>query len=93
MAIQLLVRLVDENHPVIRQAKRTTTIFVHATAHTEPRRRQTFRCAVVPMPDPACGILRSVFVPEQAMSAGLQFGKVDAGCDGFGGAERLSFWR
>jgi hypothetical protein len=91
LAIQLLVCLVDENHPVIGQTKRATAVFVHPTAHTEASWRQTIRYAITPMPDTASGILRSVFIPEQAMGTGLQFGKVDAGRDGFGGAERFSF--
>ena len=93
LAIQLLIRLIDENHPVRRQTKRTTAIFVHAATHAEAVRRQTFRCAIAPMPDPARGIFRTVFIPEQPVGAELQFGEIHAGRDGLRGAERFSPWR
>ena len=93
LPIHLLIRFIDENHPVRRQTKRTTAIFVHAATHAETVRRQTFRCAIAPMPDSARGVLGAVFVPEHTMGAELQFGEVDPGGDGLGGAERLSPWR
>ena len=93
LAIQLLIRLSDENHPIRRQTKRATAIFVHPAAHTEAIRRQTFRHAVAPVPDPASGIFRAIFIPEQTVGTELQFGEVHAGGDGLGGAERLSPWR
>ena len=93
LPIQLLIRLSDENHPVRRQTKRTTAIFVHATAYAEAIRRQTFRHAFAPMPDPARRIFRAIFIPEQPIGAELQFGEIHAGSDGLRGAERLSPWR
>ena len=93
MAIQLLIGLIDEHHAVTGQAKRAPAIFVHPTAHTERGRCQAIGRSITPLPDPARGILRAVFVPEQTMGADLQFGKIDARRDGVGGAERFSFWR
>ncbi|MNR42222.1 hypothetical protein D3C85_1607160 [compost metagenome] len=93
LTIQLLVSLVDENDPIVRQTKRTTAIFVHPATHAEPWRRQTFRHAVTPMPDPARSVCGAILVPEQALWADLHFGKIDAGGDSFGSADRLSFWR
>ncbi|MNS89864.1 hypothetical protein D3C72_1238900 [compost metagenome] len=93
LAIQLLIRLRDENHPIRRQTKRATAIFVHATAHAKTIRRQTFRHAIAPMPDPARGIFRTIFIPEQPVGAELKFGEIHAGSDGLRSAEWLSPWR
>jgi len=38
------------------------------------------------MPDPARGVLRTVFVPEQTVWADLQLGEIDAGRNGVGSA-------
>ncbi|MDL5597917.1 hypothetical protein QS468_34790 [Bacillus subtilis] len=93
LAIQLLIRLVDENHAIRRQTKRPTAIFVHTATHAETRRRQTFRHAIAPVPDPARSVCRPVFIPEQTMGAELQFGEIHTGCNRGSGAERLSLWR
>ncbi|MCY1456530.1 hypothetical protein D9M71_737530 [compost metagenome] len=93
LAIQLLIRLVDENYPVICQTECSAAIFVHPTAHAETHWCQAMGLAITPMPDSTSGVLGTVLVPEQAVLANLQFGKVDTGSDRFGGAEGFSFLR
>ena len=93
LPVQLLIRLVDEHHAVIAQAKRTTAVLVHPAAHAETVGGQAMCLAVTPVPDAASGILRAVFVPEQAERAVLEFGEIHPGGHGEGGAEWFNLWR
>ena len=91
--IHLLIGLVDEHHAVIAQAKRPAAVLIHTTAHAEAVGRQAVRLTVAPVPEAAGRVLGAIFVPEQAVAAEFQFGKIHPGGHGEGGAERFSLWR
>ena len=90
LAIQLLVGLVDEHHAAIAQAERTAAVLIDPTAHTEPWWRQANGTAVLPAPDSAGGVFGSVFVPEHALAANPQVGKINASGHRLQGAQGFS---
>ena len=93
LLVQLLIGFVDEHHAVIAEAKRTPAIFIHPAAHAEGGGGQAMRLLIAPVPNAAGAFLRAVLVPEQAVGADPQFGKIDTGGNGEGGAERFSLLR
>ena len=78
LAVDLLVRLVDESHAVAGQAEGTAAVLIDPAAQRDAGRRQALGLPAAPEPEGAAAVLGTVFEPEQAAMPGAQFGEVAA---------------